>query len=213
MNYFAHGRAFVDAPYALAGTAVPDWLSASDRAARLRRAGVKPSGEPVEQDLARGVRRHMDDDLWFHRTPAFLETSGALAARVRASDPGNERLRAVFWGHVLVETLLDAHLIAQAPERLDRYYAALDDVDPARIEAAVTAWTTRRTSRLARFIERFRETRFLYGYVDDAGFLQRMAGLARRVGLPRLPRAFAGRLPDARALVAARAEALLTPVD
>jgi hypothetical protein len=37
MNYFAHGRAYLDRPYFLAGTAVPDWLNVSDRGARVRR--------------------------------------------------------------------------------------------------------------------------------------------------------------------------------
>ena len=36
MNYFAHGREFVDEPYFLAGTAVPDWLSVVDRPTRIR---------------------------------------------------------------------------------------------------------------------------------------------------------------------------------
>ena len=36
MNYFAHGWNYVDAPYVLAGTAVPDWLSVVDRRVRAR---------------------------------------------------------------------------------------------------------------------------------------------------------------------------------
>ena len=31
MNYFAHGVRFLEDPYFLAGTAVPDWLSVVDR--------------------------------------------------------------------------------------------------------------------------------------------------------------------------------------
>ena len=38
MNYFAHGHRFVDDPYFLAGTAVPDWLSVVDRKVRVRAA-------------------------------------------------------------------------------------------------------------------------------------------------------------------------------
>src|SRR3984957_18435669 len=36
MNYFAHGIRFVDRPWFLAGTALPDWLSVIDRRVRLR---------------------------------------------------------------------------------------------------------------------------------------------------------------------------------
>ena len=37
MNYFAHGRHAIQDPERLAGTALPDWLSAANRGARLRR--------------------------------------------------------------------------------------------------------------------------------------------------------------------------------
>lgn len=38
MNYFAHGYRFIDRPYYLAGTAVPDWLRVADRDVRVRPA-------------------------------------------------------------------------------------------------------------------------------------------------------------------------------
>ncbi len=41
MNYFAHGVAFLDRPYVLAGTAVPDWLLVAERQVRLRRGQVQ----------------------------------------------------------------------------------------------------------------------------------------------------------------------------
>ena len=42
MNYFAHGYAFVDDPWFLAGTAVPDWLNVSDRGVRVRERQAEP---------------------------------------------------------------------------------------------------------------------------------------------------------------------------
>jgi hypothetical protein len=36
MNYFAHARPFLDQPYFMAGTGVPDWLTVVDRRVRLR---------------------------------------------------------------------------------------------------------------------------------------------------------------------------------
>ena len=44
MNYFAHGYAFLDDPYFLAGTAVPDWLSVIDRRMRARSKLAYSSG-------------------------------------------------------------------------------------------------------------------------------------------------------------------------
>jgi hypothetical protein len=166
LNYFAHGRALVESPRELAGTALPDWLAACDRGARLRRERIRPAG-PDGAALAAGVVRHLDDDLWFHRTEAFLATSAELAERVSALDPAEKRLRAGFWGHVLVEVLLDAHLIEEDPARLDAYYAALDAVDARWVEAASASWTTRPPRGLAAFVDRFRRWRFLHAYRAD----------------------------------------------
>ena len=42
MNYFAHALPFLDQPYFVAGTAVPDWLSVVDRQVRVRRRHAEP---------------------------------------------------------------------------------------------------------------------------------------------------------------------------
>lgn len=201
MNYLAHGRGTLDRPYVLAGTALPDWLAACDRGARLRRGAV----DAAMGEVAQGVRRHLHEDAWFHGTEAFLEVSGVLARRLRARDPD---ARAAFYGHVLTEMLLDAALMAESPGLLDAYYDALAEVDPRRIDAAAAGWTTAPPSGLVEFIELFRRTRFLSGYATDAGLLARLEGVARRVGAP-LPRGTADVLPDARRLVATRASDLL----
>lgn len=201
MNYLAHGRDILDRPYELAGTALPDWLAACDRGARLRRGAVSSAmGE-----IAQGVRRHLREDLWFHGTQAFLEVSGILAQRLRDGDP---QARASFYGHVLTEMLLDAALMAERQDLVDSYYAALDEIDPRRIDAVAASWTTAPPRGLLAFIEIFRRTRFLEGYSTDAGLLARLEGVARRVGAP-LPVGTADVLAGARRLVAERARDLL----
>jgi hypothetical protein len=201
VNYLAHGRDALDRPYELAGTALPDWLAACDRRARLRRGAV----DAAMGELAQGVRRHLREDKWFHGTEAFLEVSGILARRLRNGDPES---RAAFFGHVLTEMLLDATLIAESPGLLDAYYAALAEVDPRRVDAAAAAWTTAPPEGLVEFIDLFRRSRFLAGYATDAGLHARLLGVATRVGTP-LPHGTADVLPDARRLVAGRAGDLL----
>jgi len=208
VNYFAHARDLLDGgpPLELAGTALPDWLAACDRGARLRR----PAVAEAPGALAAGVRRHLRDDRWFHGTAAFLEVSGVITRDLRRAHPDDPRMRAAFFGHVLAEMLLDAALIARAPRRLDRYYRALDAVDARALADGAAPWLSRETARLAPFLERFRAGRWLYGYADDQGLAQRVAGVARRVGLP-APPALARVLPAARSLVAERADDLLEP--
>jgi hypothetical protein len=156
-------------------------------------------------EIAQGVQRHLREDAWFHGTEAFLELSGVLARRLREKDPGS---RAAFYGHVLVEMLLDAALVAESPGLLGTYYAALAEVDPRRVDVAAAAWTLAPPRGLVEFIDLFRRSRFLEGYATDGGLFARLQGVARRVGAP-LPAGMFEVLPDARRLVAARAGDLL----
>ncbi len=140
MNYFAHALPFLDRPYFVAGTAVPDWLAVVDRQVRVRgkqAEAFRHDARPWVAEVAGGVLRHLGDDARFHRTRAFAETSLALSVCVRDHFGGDATLRPAFLGHVLVEVLLDATLIAECPDRLDAYYQALDQVDAERVAAAV----------------------------------------------------------------------------
>ena len=57
MNCLAHGINFLDRPWFLVGTGMPDWLSMVDRKVRLRPKHIDPacdeSGGPTDQ-LAQG---------------------------------------------------------------------------------------------------------------------------------------------------------------
>ena len=213
MNYFAHGRLFVDEPYLLAGTAVPDWLNVSDRGVRVRSRHAEPfleDGDRRLAALARGVMRHHADDRWFHQTRAFAELSIGLAVRLRELLPADEDFRPSFLGHILVELLLDAELIAEAPQRLEAYYAAIEGLDPECVAAGVNRMAPRRAERLAEWIPRFAAERFLWDYAEDDKLCFRLNQVMRRVKLAPLPPSFAEVLPEARSLVRLRRDELLT---
>jgi hypothetical protein len=212
MNYFAHGRLFVDDPYFLAGTALPDWLNVVDRRARVRQRDAQRHVDAADQREARiaaGIVRHCRDDQWFHATRAFAELSLALCGMLRERLPAEVGFRPRFLGHVLVEILLDAALIAEEPRRLDEYYAALDSLEPAAVEAAVNRISRRPIDRLGWFIELFSRERFLSDYLDDAKLLFRLNQVMRRVGLPLLPAELTACLAQARPMVAERKDELL----
>lgn len=201
MNYFAHGLLYLDRPHFLAGSAVPDWLSISDRRARARRRNVEPfldDPDPLLADVAAGILQHLDDDRWFHQTRAFAELNLQLTLTVRDVLPADDGFRPSFLGHILVEILLDAALIEQYPQQLDAYYATLAALDPQRVAAAVNRMTSQPAPRLAQLIPRFVSERFLYDYADDEKLLTRLNHVMRRVGLPCLPDPFMRILPQAR---------------
>ena len=140
MNYFAHGIRFLDRPWFLAGTALPDWLSVVDRRVRLRPKGVAPfadgSASP-EAELAAGALQHFEDDHWFHKTRAFAEATGRLTDLFRNFMGPGDGFRCGFLGHITSELLLDAVLIKRYPERLDAVLQVFAQLDAARLTEVV----------------------------------------------------------------------------
>jgi hypothetical protein len=213
MNYFAHGRHFVDDPYFLAGTAVPDWLNVVDRRLRVRSKQARlfvDSSDEIVARLAAGIVQHHEDDEWFHGTRAFAELSLDLTRRLRAELPADDGFRPHFLGHILVELLLDAELIADEPGRLDAYYAAMDGLDGEAVAAALETIAPRPAENLGTFIGMFSRERFLFDYADDGKLLFRLNQVMRRVGLPVLPPSLTQVLAELRPLVRDRAAELLT---
>jgi len=214
MNYFAHAVRFLDDPCFVAGTGVPDWLSVADREVRIRRrhlAAAMARAGPEDLRLLRGMRQHLDDDAWFHETRAFAELSLALSAEARDVLVEPQGLRPAFLGHLLVEVLLDAALIAENPARLEDYYRLLEMADPSQIQDVVNRMAQRPTDRLAGMIRLFCRERILWDYLDDAKLLKRLNQVMRRVGLAELPEGFVVLLPTARHLVERRKAELLSP--
>ena len=214
MNYLAHGRRFVEQPYFLAGTAVPDWLNVVDRKGRVRAKRALPmidDADPQVAAVAQGIAQHHHDDDWFHRTRAFAELSLQFTVHIRDQLPRDNGLRPGFLGHILVELLLDAVLIEEDSGLLDAYYDAVGQVDPHVVGRAVNRMSTKTTDDLPRFIQLFIRERFLYDYAEDAKLVYRLNQVLRRVKLAALPEDFQRLLPSARREVFDRKRELITP--
>jgi hypothetical protein len=213
VNYFAHGRQYTSTPYFMAGTAVPDWLSVVDRRVRVRKKAAEAfdgEGDPRAAAVSRGIVQHLIDDDWFHRSRAFIELSTRLTVRVRDVLHDDDGLRPQLLGHILVEVLLDAALIAEAPAQLDAYYQALESIDPLVVQETVNRIGRHPTDKLITMIEHFTQLRILSDYLDDERLFGRLNQVMRRVKVAELPRSFLAVLPDCRSLVTRRSEDLLT---
>lgn len=212
MNYFAHGRHFLNDPYFVAGTAVPDWLSVVNRRVRARSNRATSLIEDEDARIAavaRGIVQHHHDDRWFHGTRAFAELSLEFTVKIRDRLPPDDGFRPSFLGHILVELLLDAALFENDMERLDQYYAALEGIDADLVQSAVNRIATQQTGLLVFFIPRFTVERFLYDYLDDEKLLRRLNAVMRRVKLTPLPEALCELFPAARQSVRRRKDELL----
>jgi hypothetical protein len=214
MNYLAHGYRFVDEPYFLAGTAVPDWLSVVDRRVRARSKGALPLVDDADAPtaaIARGIVQHHTDDAHFHNTRAFTELSWQFTVQLRDLLSPDDGLRPSFLGHILVELLLDASIAAAEPQALDTYYAALEHVDGSLVQRVVERVAARSAGQLAEFISLFRQHQFLYDYADDDKLHYRLNQVMRRVGLAELPPDVKELFPAMRLAVEARQAELLQP--
>lgn len=224
MNYFAHAYMFLADPrekygadpYLAVATGIPDMLTVVDRSVRLRRRHVDPYWDDPNSIVvatARGVAQHLADDAQFHRTEVFARLSLDLTISIRDRLAETSSLRPRFLGHILLEVLLDATLIARMPERLEWYYAAVQSVDAQKIEDAVNRMAARRTDRLAAMIEAIPQVRFLSDYADDDRLWMRMNQVMHRVKLEPLPQGpFCSLLPEARRKVDQAADVLLAGI-
>ncbi|MGO8690155.1 MAG: hypothetical protein ACLQLG_11010 [Thermoguttaceae bacterium] len=215
MNYFAHALPFLEEPYFVAGTAVPDWLSVVDRGVRVRRRHAEPfaqaAGAPLAA-VARGLIQHLRDDARFHESRTFAESSLELSGATRqvlGQDPG---FRPSFLGHLLVEVLLDASLAARDAGRVELFYRTLEAVEPLGVQEAVNRMAPRPTNRLAAMIAVFRRQRLLGDYLDDGRLLARLNQVMRRVRFAPLPDRFVELLPWARRLIEQRRDDLLAGI-
>jgi len=214
LNYFAHGLRFVDDPYYLAGTAVPDWLNVVDRKVRARSKAAKPwiqSNDKIASVIASGIVQHHHDDDWFHRTDEFNRLQWKFTAEIRDFLGQDSGMRPSFLGHILVELLLDSTLIEEDPHQLSSYYQALGEIDAEQTQRVVEQIAGKPADKMAWFIERFLEVRFLADYPHDEKLLYRLNQVMQRVKLPALPETFCELFSGMRVQVRQSKDALLAP--
>lgn len=212
MNYYAHGCRFVERPYFLAGTAIPDWLRVSDNGVRAQSKRVTPfadGGDSPRSQIAAGILQHLADDDLFHGTGAFIQVCAQLSKMFKLSLGADDGMRPSFLGHITTELILDGILISSHPQGLEAYYDALLKIDPAVILDSVNQMTRDPATHLARLIPLFHREQFLWDYLDDARLLHRLNQVLKRVKLPPLPAETQQVLADARPIVAHWSDQLL----
>ncbi|SDL78200.1 hypothetical protein SAMN05421823_10899 [Catalinimonas alkaloidigena] len=183
MNYLSHyylDRTYHD-PYYTLGLVLPDLV----RAQRVLRI---PAALPSLPDTAywtpvrEGILRHVEVDRVFHTLPWFQTRVRELTDWLRAQPVPLLQKYDYFLAHVAVEILLDRQLLQKEPALADQFYAQLDRVT---LEGVVKifewlSWEAHATT-FYRFLEQFRAAQFLKRYQQQAGVVQSLAGVYRRV--------------------------------
>ncbi len=218
MNYFSHAWHSLHQPnvdaYHIAGMAVPDWLSVASRRTKCRSKHVEPYLENEYKQLAQlaaGIKQHHTDDMWFHESEPFNRLSLEFAKRIKEEFGESTSMRPWFLGHILVELLLDDELIQRDPSKLVRYYDLIAEVEAEWVADQVAMMCGRDVGKLAKFIRKFLEIRFLEDYHDDETLTMRLNQVMNRVGLDELPESFPVLLPKMREDISLSATNLVTP--
>lgn len=208
MNYLAHALPHLHDPWLVAGTSLPDWLRfVRVRLRHDRLATLSPAAGSAAERLRAGVLRHHEDDRRFHTDQRFEAQAAALARELRALEPG-PRFRASTIAHVAVEMLVDAALLRSHPGCGARYYAALESLDSAELDAATRELCGAEVPRLPVLHRRFLEARFILAYQRDAGVISALDGVLARLGLPATPKGAVACIEKARPSVATLTAAL-----
>jgi hypothetical protein len=218
MNFFAHALPWLDDPWFVAGTCLPDWMSVINRRVRLRSKKVQPRVDDSDSRIARvaqGIVQHHADDEWFHETPEFAQLNLQFSVQLREDVKLDDSLRTRFVGHILIEMLLDDWLSKIYPGKLKEYYLQLERLcgrELERIVVDLAGLSAEANGQLPveQFLPRFRQERFLFDYSDDPRLLYRLNQVMRRVRLPALPPAILDWLPGARQEVLQLAPRLLS---
>ncbi len=215
MNFLAHGYRWLDRPYFLAGTALPDWIVLADRTLRIRMSLLRRwchGGDPVAE-VARGMIQHLRDDVIFHSSPVFAWASAKLADQVHEvlqEPPGS--LLPAFLGHLLTELLLDAAIARGNYGIVSRYYGVLASIPVEELQGIVETIVGRPAARLTPMIRRFLAAQVVWDYLDDRSCVNRVNQILRRVGFSPICDRLSGVLPAARGLIHRQRERLLAHV-
>jgi hypothetical protein len=214
MNCLAHAYRYLNDPYFAAGCCVPDWLGMIDRRVRIRQKELDATMSNLESDsqtiaIARGVRKHLDDDAAFHHSAAFINTCREVTLIIREHGTYGSAHMPGFVGHILVELLLDASIETSSPGILKEYYRTIESICPEQLARSVNDIASKTTDHLPLFLQRYLSERFLFDYLADERLLLRLNRVLGRVSFQPLPNSFVEVIAQARSMVERRQSALL----
>jgi hypothetical protein len=228
VNFLLHRHLAVrdlGAPLAGIGAMLPDLWRMADRRVRAARRAASDDERPADvAAVLAGVAHHLEVDRWFHAAPVFVEGERLAGERIRNS--GSAAPKLALFGHIAWELCLDGALVRRAGleptlRALHEGFAAAEQ-GAARAAAALHHFDRHARSAAERdafeagmrqlFAEISRGP-WIAGYQHGAGIAQRIDGVRRRLGFPRLEPDERARFGDALETLTAHADAALAGIE
>lgn len=185
MNFLSHGLLVrhTDSADVLVGSALPDLAPLADRRLRLTERRLVDLDELGAHALVLGCRSHHAVDRAFHHSEPFHTARKAVEAALDDEGRAASPIPVGMLAHMLVEVGIDAELLQRFPTfARETYPQAFEGYDWPALMAQLREVCGHPTDALEDLVGRFDGGAFLMTYETDEGIIDRMAGMASRLG-------------------------------
>jgi len=167
MNFLAHyyfDRTSDDA-YVVMGTVLPDLIKNASKEANLypQKNEFLFKGNPDEESLLMGWKRHLAVDLLFHSSAFFLEKTTALKQLIKPIVE-DTAVRPSFLAHIGLELLLDHLLVEQNLIQVNHFYDKLEKVKKDSLSGFLEHCKLKNPEIFFGFLTKFISSKYLLSY-------------------------------------------------
>lgn len=167
MNFLSHyyfDRTSEDANVVM-GTVLPDLIKNAVKEANLypQKNEFLFKGNPDEENLLAGWKRHLAVDLYFHSSHFFLEKTTELKQLIKPIVE-NTLVRPSFLAHIGLELLLDHLLIEHNLIRVQHFYDKLNAVKKESLNDFLEHCKLKEPEVFFNFLEKFISSKYLLSY-------------------------------------------------
>lgn len=167
MNFLSHyyfDRADKDANVVM-GTVLPDLIKNAAKDANLypQKNEFLFKGNPDEENLLIGWKRHLAVDLFFHSSNFFLEKTTELKQLIKPIVE-NTPVRPSFLAHIGLELLLDHLLIEHNLIQVNHFYDKLSAVKKESLSDFLEHCNLKDPAIFFNFLEKFISSKYLFSY-------------------------------------------------
>ncbi|WP_343523763.1 hypothetical protein [Pedobacter sp.] len=167
MNFLSHyyfDRTTNDANVVM-GTVLPDLIKNAVKEANLypQKNEFLFKGNPDEENLLMGWKRHLAVDLFFHSSDFFLEKTTELKQLIKPIVE-NTAVRPSFLAHIGLELLLDHLLVEHNLIRVNHFYDKLNAVKKESLSDFLEHCNLNKPEVFFNFLEKFISSKYLLSY-------------------------------------------------
>jgi hypothetical protein len=175
MNFLSHFyfERFATNPERIVGGLLPDLLKNADKTFVLKPRQYEDEllDNPLLEQLYIGWNRHIEVDRLFHNSTYFFHHTHQLKLQIQSSLQGLP-IRPSFMAHIALELLLDHILTQQKAVSIDKFYAAMSQVNEDAVRKFLKINQLSDIPKFDKFYHQFIDWKYIYDYAH----IEKIAG-------------------------------------